>query len=141
VVSESLITARLESSRVTRGSRVEDVNASQDRVCILAGSTTTSVGKSIRAGPVGLEEAENKRGLRSTVGTRLSELGGKVATLHQSTILDSGGEEGRAVDLFPEVKASLVPVLGDIRQVILNNGPDDVVDSSGVAIGLQEKLV
>jgi hypothetical protein len=139
VVGKGLVTARLESGRITRGSRIEDVDAGQDRVCIFAGSTTTSVGKSIRAGPVGLEEAENKRSLRSTVGARLSELRSKVATLNQSTVLNSGGEERRAVDLLPQVKASLVPVLGDIRQVILNNGPDDVIDGSGVAVGLQNR--
>jgi hypothetical protein len=137
MVGKGLVTARLESGRITRGSRIEDVDAGQDRVCILAGSTTTSVGKSIRAGPVGLEEAKDKRSLRGTVGARLSELRSKVAALNQSTVLNSGGEERRAVYLLPQVKASLVPVLGDIRQIILNNGPDDVIDGSGVAVGLQ----
>lgn len=87
-----------------------------------------------------MEEAKDKRGLRGTVGARLSKLRSKVAALDQSTVLNSGGEERRTVDLFPQVKASLVPVLSDIRQVILNNGPDDVVDGGGVAIGLQEEL-
>jgi len=84
-----------------------------------------------------LEEAKDKRGLRDTVGARLAKLSGKVVTLDQSTVLDSGGEEGRAVDLLPKIEPGLVPILGHIRQVVLNDRPDDVVDGSGVAIGLQ----
>jgi hypothetical protein len=138
VVGKSLVTAGLESGRITRSSRIKDVNASQDRVCVLAGSTTSSVGKSIGASPVGLKEAKDERSLRDTVGARLSKLSGKAVALDQSTVLDSGSEEGRAVDLLPKIETSLVPVLGHIRQVILNNRPDDVVDGCGVAIGLQE---
>jgi hypothetical protein len=136
VVSKSLVTAGLESGRIARGSRIEDVNASQDRVCILAGSTTSSIGKSIGASPVRLKEAKDKRSLGNTVGARLSKLSGKAVALNQSTILDSSSEEGRAVNLLPQIETSLVPVLGHIRQVILNNRPDDVVDGCGVAIGL-----
>jgi hypothetical protein len=137
VVSKSLVTAWLEGGRIARSSRVENVNAGQDRVCILAGSTTSSVGKSIGTSPVRLKEAKNKRSLRDTVGARLSKLSGKRGALNQSTVLDSGGEEGRAVDLLPQIETSLVPVLGHIRQVILDNGPDDVVDGRSVAIGLR----
>jgi hypothetical protein len=36
VVSKSLVTTWLEGGRITRGSRIEDVNTGQDRVCILA---------------------------------------------------------------------------------------------------------
>lgn len=136
VVGKSLVTAGLESGRVARGSRIEDVNTGQDRICILARSTTSSVGKGIGAGPVGLEEAKDKRSLRDTVGARFSKLSGEVAALDQSTVLDSGGEEGRAVDLLPQVKSSVVPVLGYIRQIVLDDGPDDIVDGSGVAISL-----
>jgi len=85
-----------------------------------------------------LEEAKDKRSLRDTVGARLAKLSGKVVTLDQSTVLDSGGEEGRAVDLLPEIEPGLIPVLGHIRQVVLNDRPDDVVDGGSVAIGLQK---
>jgi hypothetical protein len=138
VVGESLVTARLESGRIARGSRIKDVDAGQNRVCVLTRSTTSSVGEGIGAGPVGLEEAKDKRSLRDTVGARLSKLSGKVAALDQSTVLDSGGEEGRAVNLFPQIKSGVVPVLSDIRQIVLDDGPDDVVDGSGVAIGLHK---
>jgi len=84
-----------------------------------------------------LEEAKDKRSLRDTVGARLAKLSGKIVTLDQSTVLDSGGEEGRAVDFLPEIEPGLVPVLGHIRQIVLNDRPDDVVDGGGVAIGLQ----
>ncbi|KAH0356770.1 hypothetical protein KCU81_g154, partial [Aureobasidium melanogenum] len=59
VVGKSLVTAGLECGRIARSSRIKDVNASQNRVCILAGSTTSSVGKGIGASPVRLKEAKN----------------------------------------------------------------------------------
>jgi len=140
VVGKSLVTAWLESGRIARGSRVKDMNAGQDRVCILAGSATSSVRKSIRTGPVRLKEAKGKRSLRDTVGARLSKLSGKVVALYQSTVLNSGGEEGRAVNFFPKVKSSLIPVLGHVRQIILDDRPNDVVNGCGVTIGLQREL-
>ena len=136
VVGKGLVTAWLESGRIAGGSRIKDVNAGQDRVGVFARSTTSSVGKSIGASPVGLEEAKDQRSLRDTVGARLSKLSGKVVALDQSTVLDSGREEGRAVDFLPKIETGLVPVLGHIRQVVLDNRPDNVVDGCGVAIGL-----
>lgn len=114
VVGKSLVTAGLECGRIARSSRIKDVNAGQNRVCILAGSTTSSVGKGIGASPVRLKEAKNLGRLRNTVGARLSKLSGKAVALNKSTVLHSSGEEGRAVDFFPQVEGSLVPVLGDI---------------------------
>lgn len=114
VVRKSLVTARLEGSRIARSSRVKDVNAGQDRVCVLARSTTSGVGKSVGTGPVRLKEAKNERSLENAVGARLSKLSGEIIALNESTVLHSSGEEGRAVDLLPQVEGSLVPVLSHI---------------------------
>lgn len=35
------------------------------------------------------------------------------------------GKEGGTICLFPEIKASIVPVLSDVRQVVLDDRPND----------------
>jgi hypothetical protein len=136
VVRKSLVTAWLESGRIARCSRIKHVDAGQDRVCVLARSSTTSVGKCIRASPVRLEKAQDKRSLGNTIGARLAKLASEAATLDECTILNSCREEGRRVDFLPQVEACLVPILSDVREIILNNWPDDRVDGRSVSVGL-----
>ena len=50
-------------------------------------------------------------------------------------MLYGGGKEGGRVDLFPEVKSGLVPVVCDIVEVELNDGPECVCDVGLVAVG------
>lgn len=49
-------------------------------------------------------------------------------------MLDGGGEEGGRVELFPEIKGGLVPVVGDIIEVELDDGPERVGGVGGVAV-------
>ena len=58
VVGKRLVRARLESSSITGSRRIEHVNAGENAVRIFAGSSATSVGQSVRASPVGLQEAK-----------------------------------------------------------------------------------
>ena len=67
VVCKRLVRAWLECGRVAGGRRIEEVNASEDAVGVLARASATSVGKNIGTGPVGLKETENIGCLRIAV--------------------------------------------------------------------------
>lgn len=95
---------RLEGRIVASRVGVERVDAAQQGVGVFAGAVTaTEVGQDVGAGPVGLEEAEDLGGLGDAVGTRVAELVGQGVAFHEGAVLYGCGEEGGALDFFPEV--------------------------------------
>lgn len=92
----------------------------------LAGILT--VGNNVPTGrrPKALEEAKNLRRNTGAGCARGTQRGCKGSTLDECSVLAGRCEERAALDLFPEVKAGLVPVLGHIAQVIADDGPDKV---------------
>ena len=95
--------AGLESSIVAAGFGVEGMDAGENGVGVLAGTAAASVGIDIRARPEALHVAEDLRGLRVTPRAGGSHLFSKCASLNEGTVLDSDGEKGHGVHLFPEI--------------------------------------
>ena len=89
-----------------------------------------------RRGDTCLNEAEDIVGLRcvQTGGGCLANGSSESGPLAQSTVLHGRGKEGGRVDLFPKVKGRLVPVVCDIVEVELYDGPEGVCGVGGVAI-------
>lgn len=98
-----------------------------DAVMILLIGTLT-VGHNIPTGrrPETLEETENLGRNRGTGCAGSAQRGCKRSTLDECTVLAGRREERAALDLFPEIKSGLVPVLCHIAQVIADDGPDEV---------------
>jgi len=64
----------------------------------------------------------------------LANGGGESGPLAQSAVLHGRGKEGGRVDLFPKVEGGLVPVVCDIVEVELYDGPEGVCGVGGVSI-------
>lgn len=103
VVRQGPRRAGLEGRVVAPGLGVERVDAAQDGVGVLARAAAAEVGQDVRARPVGLQEAEDLRRLGDAVGAAVAELLGEGVALHEGAVLHGGGEEGGALDFFPEV--------------------------------------
>lgn len=103
VVGEGAGGARLEGDVVTSSFGIKSINASQDGVGVLAGTTAACVGIDVRSGPEVLHVAEDLGGLRVTPRARCANPASKGASLNKSTVLVDNGEEGHAVDLLPEI--------------------------------------
>lgn len=139
VVAKSAGRAGLEGSIVAGSSRVESLNRAQNRVDIDTGarSLDTQVGNDGSAIPEALQEATQLRSLGIAVLTRLAQGLGERSTLDQRTVLGGDGEERRTSHFFPQIAAGRVPVLGDVREVVLHDGPDVVLDGGLLALGDQ----
>ena len=135
VVEKSLVGAGLEGVDIATGSGVEVVDGSQDGVDVLAAAVVDEVRGDIAVlVPEALLEAQDL-GSNSIAGVaRASDRPGKGRTLNESTVGGSDGEERRAVNLFPEIEAGLVPVLGSVSKVVLHDGPDDVLGGIGITV-------
>ena len=79
------------------------MNATKERVGILARAATTKIGQCVGSGPEGLQEAQNLGCLRVTVGAGGANLGGELAAFYKSTMLHCNCEKGRAADFFPQI--------------------------------------
>lgn len=88
-------------------------------------ASTLTVGDNISTGrPEALQEAKNLRGNGSAGCAGSSQGGCERCTLDERTVLGSRREERAALDLFPEIKTGLVPVLSHIAEVIADDWPD-----------------
>lgn len=83
-----------------------------------------------------LEETEDVVSLGGVVcsGRRVADGGCEGGALTQCTVLYGGGEEGRRVYFFPEIKGGLVPVVGDIVEIELDDGPESVCGVGDVTV-------
>lgn len=89
-----------------------------------------------RRGSTCLEETEDVVGLGCVLGG-VGSLGDgrcKGCPLTQSAVLYGGCKVGGRVDFFPEIKRGLVPVVGDIIEVELDDGPERVDSVGRVAV-------
>jgi hypothetical protein len=64
----------------------------------------------LRRAPEALQEAKHLRGLGVAIRAWFSEKCSQSTTFNKSTVLSSHCEEAWAVNFFPEIKASVVPV-------------------------------
>lgn len=99
----------------------------------MTGAETISLGGALTVGdnvatgrPKALQEAQNLGRNRSAGCAGSTQRGCKRGSLDEGTVLGSGREERAALNLFPEVKAGLVPVLGHITEVVADDGPDKI---------------
>ena len=102
--------ARLERRAVAARRNIKDAIGTQDSVGVPPGTAAIGVdiGNVVLAVPEYLQKAEHLGRLNAceTLDTKsLSEL----SALDQSTVLALDGEEARAGDFLPKVKAGLVP--------------------------------
>ena len=51
-----------------------------------------------------------------------------------TSVLCGSGEERSALDLFPEVKTSVVPVLSDVVDIVADNGPNVILNGGLVSV-------
>lgn len=65
----------------------------------------------------------------------LAKLRCESTAFDESSVLSGGGEERRAVDFFPEIEASLVPVLSDVCEIVRDDGPDYVHYTGSLPFG------
>lgn len=139
MVAKSAGRAGLEGSVVTGSSRVESLNRAQNRVDIDAGARNldAQVGNDSSAIPEALQEAAQLRSLGIAVLARLAEGLGERSALDQRTVLGGDGEERRTSHFFPQIDAGRVPVLGDVGEIVLHDGPDVVLDGGLLALGDQ----
>lgn len=123
--------ARLQCGAVTVCIDIKNGDRSQNGVGIQASPSIVNidVGYHIFSVPEALEETENFRGL---IAARASDakIMSQLSSLGKSSVLVLDGEETGALCFFPKVEASLIPVLSYIRQVILDNWPDNSLCST-----------
>lgn len=55
-------------------------------------------------------------------------------TTNLTSVLGGSGKERSTLDLFPQVEASLVPVLCDVVDIIADNRPDAILNGGLVSI-------
>lgn len=125
--------AGLERRVVAASGRIESVDRSQDRIGI--STVPNRLGIDIRdhefviAVPVALrQEAQHLRRLGFARCACLSDTFRQRLTFDKSTMLHGGREEGRAVDLLPEVEARAIPVLPDVIEIVRDDWPDGRID-------------
>lgn len=103
MVGERARGAGLEGGVVACGLGIKGVDASQEGVCVLAGTAAIEVGQNEAAGPEGLQVAENFRCLRITPGAGRADGRREGTTFDKGAVLHSNRKERRAIDFFPEI--------------------------------------
>ena len=143
MVSKGAGRAGLEGGIGALRGGVECVDGGEDGVGVQAGAAVidVDVGVDVLAGPEALCEAKDLgRGI-CAAGAGLTESFGESGALSKSTLSRGQGEEGRAVDLLPQIEAGLVPVADGVAKVLLDDGPDNVESLGLVAVGNQPVCV
>lgn len=143
MVSKGAGRAGLEGGISALRGGVEGVDGGEDGVGVQAGAAIVDVdvGVDVLASPEALCKAEDLGCGICAAGAGLAERFGESGALSESTLGRGQGEEGRAVDFLPEIKAGLVPVADGVAKVLLDDGPDNVESLGLVAVGNQPVCV
>jgi len=114
---------------------IEDRNRSQDRISVQASSSIIHIDIRHNEFPIP-ESLQETQHLRSLITSRAShsERLGELCPFGQSSVLVLHGEEAGALDFFPEVEASAVPVLADVGKVVGDDGPDYLASFLGLSV-------
>lgn len=111
-VGQGLGVARLQCRTIAGRINIKDGDGAENGIgvdaCAPSVILEVGVGHIVVAVPVGLQEAEYIRRLVTSCAS-LSQLGSESTAFDQSAVLVLGGEERRALYLFPEVESGGVP--------------------------------
>lgn len=57
-----------------------------------------------------------------------------LEVINLTSVLGGSGEERSTLDLFPQVKTGLVPVLSDVIDIVADNGPNVILNGGLVSV-------
>lgn len=96
---------RTTTTTYAASGRVKRMDRGQSRIGVFPRSPAPRVRRDVAASriPIALQEAEDIVGLGRIYACILSKSRGECRALAQRAVLDCGSEEGRRLNLFPEV--------------------------------------
>lgn len=129
-VGKHLAVARLESWTVAVCIDIEGSDCAKDGVSVESSASIVlvDVGDDVLSVPEALQEAQDLWRLVTSSASN-SQVTSELGALDQRAMLVLDSKEAGPEHFFPEVETSLIPVLPNVREIVGDNWPDDLLSA------------